>query len=270
VVQISAGMIQIGSGQWYGWIDAFLYPLLRVLGLILADPLLGNRSVPMTAKLGLALLIAVLVAPLLPPAPSADPASAAGVLIAAQQLLIGLAMGFSIRVALSAAQMAGQLAGLQMGLGFAQFFDPHSGAQSAVLDRFLGLFAVLIFFSIDGHHVVLGALVDSFRALPIVAAPVDALGLRVLVEWAGTIFTAGLLIALPVVATLLIANATLGIVMRAAPPLNLFTVGFPVTLIAGLLALYLVAPYLGPALADLFEQATLALGRVLEALTPGS
>ncbi|HEY7759343.1 MAG TPA: flagellar biosynthetic protein FliR [Burkholderiales bacterium] len=263
-------MMQITTGQWYAWSTALLYPLLRVLGLILADPLLGNRSVPVTAKLALALLIAVLVAPLLPPTPAADPATAAGVLIGAQQLLIGLAMGFSIRVALSAAQMAGQLAGLQMGLGFAQFFDPQSGAQSAVLDRFLGLFAVLMFFSIDGHHVVLGALVDSFRALPIAAAPLDALALRVLVEWAGTIFTAGLLIALPVVAALLIANVALGIMMRAAPPLNLFTVGFPVTLITGLLALYLAAPYLGPALVDLFEQATLALGRVLEAFTPDS
>jgi flagellar biosynthetic protein FliR len=263
-------MIRITTGQWVGWIAALLYPLLRVLGLILADPLLGNRNVPATAKLGLALLVAVLVVPLLPPAPSPDPASAAGALIAAQQLLIGLAMGFSMRVALSAAQMAGQLVGLQMGLGFAQFFDPQSGGQSVVLDRFLGLFAVLIFFSIDGHHLVLGALTESFRALPIAAAPVDALGARVLVEWAGTIFTAGLLIALPVVATLLIVNLALGIMMRAAPPLNIFAVGFPATLVIGLLALYLAAPYLGPALADLFEQATLALGRVLEALAPGS
>jgi flagellar biosynthetic protein FliR len=177
-------------------------------------------------------------------------------------------MGFSIRIALTAAEMAGQLAGLQMGLGFAAFFDPQSSAQSAVLGRFFGLFAILIFLSVDGHHVVLGALVESFRALPIAAAPADALGLRVLVEWAGIIFTAGLLISLPVVTALLIANIAVGIMTRAAPPLNIFTVGFPVTLITGLLALYLAAPYVGPALANLFEQATLALGRVVEGLAP--
>jgi flagellar biosynthetic protein FliR len=261
-------MIQITTAQWYGWIAAFVYPLLRVLGLILADPLWGNRSVPLAAKVGLALLITLLIAPLLPPVPAADPASAAGVLIAVQQLLIGLAMGFSIRIALSAAQMAGQLAGLQMGLGFSTFFDPHSGAQSVVMGEFLGLFAILIFFSINGPHVVLGALVESFRALPIAAAPVDALGLRVLVEWGGIIFSAGLLISLPVIATLLIANIALGIMTRAAPPLTVFTVGFPVTLVTGLLALYLAAPYVGPALANLFEQAMLVMGRVVAALAP--
>ena len=92
--------------------------------------------------------------------------------------------------------------------------------------------------------------------------------LRVLVEWGGIIFSAGLLISLPVIATLLIADIALGIMTRAAPPLNVFTVGFPVTLVTGLLALYLAAPYVGPALANLFEQAMLAMGRVVAALAP--
>ena len=261
-------MIQITTAQWSDWIAAFLYPLLRVLGLIVADPLLGNRSVPLAAKAALALLVTLLVAPLLPPAPAAEPASATGVLIGVQQLLIGLAIGFSMRIALSAAQMAGQLAGLQMGLGFAAFFDPHGGVQSDVMGRFLGLFALLIFFSMDGPHLVLEALVDSFRALPVAAAPVDPLGLRQLVEWAGIIFSAGLLISLPVVAALLIANIAVGVMTRTVPPLNVFVVGFPVTLLTGLVALYLAAPYVGPALANLLEQAVLALGRVVAALAP--
>jgi flagellar biosynthetic protein FliR len=261
-------MVQITAAQWSGWIGVVLYPLLRVLGLILADPLLGNRCVPLAAKVGLAVLITVLVSPLLPPAPAAEPASAAGVLIAAQQLLIGLAMGFSMRIALSAAQMAGELAGLQMGFGFSAFFDPYAGVHSAALGRFLALFAILVFFSIDGPHVVLAALVESFRGLPVGAAPVHALGLRLLVEWGAVIFTAGLLIALPVTATLLIANIAVGVMTRAAAPLNVFSVGFPITLITGLLALYLAVPYVGPALANLFEQAVLAMGRVVAALAP--
>ena len=261
-------MIQIAGAQWHGWVAAFLYPLLRVLGLILADPLLGNRSVPLTARLGLALLVTLLLAPLLPPAPVAEPASAVGVLVAVQQLLIGLAMGFTMRIAFSAAQMAGELAGLQAGFGFGQFFDPHNAPQTSIVGRFFGLFAVLIFFSIDGHHVVLSALSASFGALPIAPAPIDALGLRVLVEWAAIVFSAGLLIALPVLATLLIANIGLGILARAVSPLNVFTAGFPIMLLTGLVVLYLVTPAVGTALANLFEQATLALGRVLEALAP--
>ena len=257
-------MIQITTAQWYAWIAAFMFPFLRIFGLILAEPLLGNRVVPVAAKVGLALFVTLMLAPLLPLMPSVEPASAAGVLIGAQQLLIGLSMGFCIRIALTAAETAGQLAGLQMGLGFAVFFDPQSQAQTAVVGQFLGLFAILVFLSLNGHYVVLSALVESFRALPISSEPVSALGLRAVVEWGGAIFSAGLLISLPVVAALLIANIAVGIMTRAAPQLNIFAVGFPVTLTTGFVALYLATPFIGPALEGLFEQAVLAMGRVVE------
>jgi flagellar biosynthetic protein FliR len=257
-------MIQITTAQWYAWIAAFMFPFLRIFGLIIAEPLLGNRSVPVAAKLGLALFLTLLVAPLLPPMPAVEPASAAGVMVGVQQLLIGVAMGFCVRVALTAAETAGQLAGLQMGLGFAVFFDPQSQAQTAVVGQFVGLFAILVFLSLDGHHLVLSTLVESFRALPISTAPLSAVGLREVVQWGGTIFSAGLLISLPVVAALLIANIAVGIMTRAAPQLNIFAVGFPVTLATGFVALYLATPYIGPALANLFEQAILAMGRVAE------
>ena len=112
-----AAVIQITTAQWYAWISAFIFPFLRILGLVLADPVSGNRSVPIAAKVGLATFVTLVLAPVLPPIPPVDPASAAGVLIAVQQLAIGLAMGFAVRIALTAAELAGQLAGLQMGLG---------------------------------------------------------------------------------------------------------------------------------------------------------
>ena len=258
-------MISITSQQWYAWIAAFFWPFLRVLGVIIAEPVLGNRSVPVSVKVGFALLVTLVLAPVLPPMPAVDPASAAGVLVGVQQLLIGLAMGFTIRIALTAAEMAGQLAGLQMGLGFAVFFDPQSSAQTAVVGQFVGLFAILIFLSANGHALVLTALAESFSALPVSTAPLHPLGLRVLIEWGAVIFYAGLLIALPVIAALLIANIAVGIMTRAAPQLNLFAVGFPITLMTGFVALYLVVPYMGPALAQLFEQAVISMGRVVEA-----
>jgi flagellar biosynthetic protein FliR len=259
-------VIQITTAQWYAWISAFIFPFLRILGLVLAEPVWGNRSVPIAAKVGLATFVTLVLAPVLPPIPPVDPASAAGVLIAVQQLAIGLAMGFAVRIALTAAEMAGQLAGLQMGLGFAVFFDPHSSAQTVVVGRFVGLFAILVFLATNGHALVLGILVESFRALPVAQAPLDPMGWRLLVEWGGVIFAAGLIISLPVVAALLIANLAVGVITRTAAQLNLFTVGFPVTLITGLVALYLAAPFIGPALAGLFEQAMLAVGRVVDGL----
>ena len=259
-------MITINSQQWYGWIAMFFWPFLRVLGLIVAEPVLGNTSVPIAAKLGLAIFVTLLLAPVLPSMPRVDPASAAGLVIAVQQLLIGLAMGFTIRIALTAAEMAGQLSGLQMGLGFAVFFDPQTSAQTAVLGQFLGLFAILIFLSLNGHFVVLTTLADSFQALPVSAAPLNPLGWRVLVGWGATIFSAGLLISLPLIAALLLANVAVGIMTRAAPQLNIFAVGFPLTLATGFVALYLAAPYIGPALINLFEQALVTMGRVVQGL----
>lgn len=262
-------MIQITTAQWYAWIVAFLFPFLRVLGLLLAEPVFGNRSVPIAAKVGLALLVTLVLAPVLPAMPAVEPASAAGVLIAIQQLVIGLAMGFAIRIALTAAETAGQLAGLQMGLGFAVFFDPQTSAQTAVVGQFVGLFAILVFLAMNGHALVLMVLAESFRQLPVALAPLDPLGWRVLVEWGAIIFSAGLLISLPVVAALLIANLAVGIMTRAAPQLNIFAVGFPVTLMTGFVALYLAVPFVGPALVDLFEQAMLAIGRVVTGLAGG-
>ena len=170
-------------------------------------------------------------------------------LIGVQQLLIGLAMGFTIRIALTAAEMAGQLSGLQMGLGFAVFFDPQSSAQTAVVGQFVGLFAILIFLSTNGHALVLTALADSFATLPVAAARCTRSGFACWWTGAAVIFHTGLLIALPVIAALLIANIAVGIMTRAAPQLNLFAVGFPITLMTGFVALYLAVPYMGPALA---------------------
>jgi flagellar biosynthetic protein FliR len=259
-------VISITTQQWYAWITAFVWPFLRVLGLMLSEPVLSNRNVPVSARVGLAIMVTLVVAPTLAPMPRVDPASAAGVFIAIEQLLIGLAMGFVMRIALTAAETAGQLAGLQMGLGFAVFFDPQSTAQTAVVGQFLGLFAMLLFLSMNGHALVFSALAESFRLLPVAADPINPIGLRVLAEWGGVIFSVGLLIALPVIAALLIANVAVGIMTRAAPQLNIFAVGFPVTLVTGFVALYLAIPYVGPALARLFEQAAATMLRVAQAL----
>lgn len=260
-----ACVIDITTHQWYGWIAAFTWPFLRVLGLVLAEPVLGHRAVPIAAKVGLAIFVSMLLAPVLPVPTDTDPASAAGVLIAIQQLTIGLAMGFVVRIALTAAETAGQLAGLQMGLGFAAFFDQQATAYDIVTGRLVGLFAILILLSSNGHTLILTALAASFDGLPVSAAPIDAVGLRVVVEWGATIFSAGLLIALPVIGALLVANIAVGVMSRAAPQLNLFAVGFPITLLTGLIGLYLALPYIGPTLVQLFEEAGVTLARVLTA-----
>lgn len=263
-------MISISTAQWYAFISALLWPLMRVIGLLVAEPILGNPNVPRRVKVGLALLITLVLAPLLPAMPRVDPASATGVLIAIQQLMIGLAMGFTLRIALTAVETAGQLAGLQMGLGFAVFFDPQTSAQTAVVGQFLGLLAILVFLGADGHLMVISALAESFTTMPITVEPMQAAGLRVVVEWGGEIFRTGVIISLPIIGALLIANVAVGIMTRAAPQLNIFAVGFPITLAVGLLSLWIAIPFMTPAVAKLFEQALMVALEMVRQMAPGS
>ncbi len=136
------------------------------------------------------------------------------------------------------------------------------------MGQFLGLFAILIFLSMDGHVLVISALARSFATVPISTEPVTPVSWRLLAGWGGEIFRTGLLISLPVIAALLIANIAMGILTRAAPQLNTFAVGFPLTLAVGLFALWLAVPFMGPEIARLFEQAVAAGLNILERLVP--
>jgi flagellar biosynthesis protein FliR len=239
-------MIELTDAQWNALLAAYFYPFARVLGLLITDPVLGNRSVPMRLRVGLALAITVILVPAIGPLPAIEPGSATGIAILVQQILIGMAIGFAMRVIFAAIEMAGQLIGLQMGLGFATFFDPQTSAQVPVIGQFLGLIGVLVFLSINGHAIVLSTLVESFRILPIGTLGVDSEGFARYAQWGSQIFLIGFTLSLPVVATLLIANFTIGIMSRAAPQMNIFGVGFPFTLLVGLVSMYLMLPQFLP------------------------
>jgi len=263
-------MLSFTSGQLEAWIAAFFWPFLRVAALLVSEPLLGHRAIPLRARLAFALLLAVLLASMLPAPPAVALASAQGLLIALQQVLIGLSMGFAMRLMLAAVEMAGSIAGLSMGLGFAIFYDPQNSAQVPVLGQFTGLVAILVFFAIDGHLMVIAALVESFRLLPISTTPLVAKGFYALAVAGGQVFALGVLLSLPVVAALLIVNVAMGVMSRASPQLNLFAVGFPLTLIAGFAVLLLALPYFAPHFVRLYEEGLTATMKILAAMAlPG-
>lgn len=241
-------MISITSIQLNAWMAAFFFPFIRILALISSAPVLGARGSPMRVKVGFAFVVTVVVAPNVGNIPQVDPGSALGLMIVAQQVAIGLAMGMAMRVVFSAVEMAGHLIGLQMGLGFATFFDPQNSAQTPVMASFLGMLAILVFLTLNGHALMIEAVVQSFRELPILAQPLSFAGWKVLVNWGGQIFLAGVLLSLPVIAALLITNISIGIMTRAAPQLNIFAVGFPITLMAGFVVLSISLPYFIPLL----------------------
>lgn len=247
-------MITLSSADLNAWLISFLWPLARILALLSAAPVLGNTAIPTRVKIGLGVLVTLIVAPAIGPLPNVEPFSPQGLLILGQQIIIGLAMGFAMRIVFSAVEMAGEIAGLQMGLGFATFFSPGSDGSTLVVGKFLGLLATLAFLSVDGHLLMLSVLTESFTVFPISAEPFAAGGWRMLAEWGGKIFEAGLGLALPVVTALLIVNLALGILTRAAPQLNIFAVGFPITLMVGMVALMLSLPYFVPVVEQLVEE----------------
>jgi flagellar biosynthetic protein FliR len=222
------------------------------MGLLAIAPLFGNRSIPARIKVALGLLLSAIVAPTVGALPQMDPMSLTGVLVLAQQFIIGMAMGFAMRIVFTAVELAGELCGMTMGLGFATFFDPQSAGRSSAISQYLSLITLMVYLAANLHLVVLSTLVDSFTTMPVTAMPMGGDLFRQLAGWGGRIFSAGVQLALPVVAGLLITNIALGILTRAAPQLNLFGVGFPVTLTVGFLMLALTLPYLAVPLERLF------------------
>lgn len=255
-------MINITSAQLDIWLASLIFPLTRILAMIASSPILGNKQIPARAKVGLSVLITIIIAPTIPSMPTVSIGSPQGLLIVVQQIIIGVSMGFTMRLIFTAVEMAGELAGLQMGLGFASFYDPVNAVHSPIVAQLMGMIAALAFLSINGHLHMLSALAESFRTLPIGAMMTNQ-GFHAVASWGGSIFAYSLQISLPILAALLITNIALGILTRAAPQLNLFAIGFPITLAIGFLVLALSMPHFIPMLDRLTQE---GLGTALNQL----
>lgn len=263
-------ILAVTSAQLASWITAFLWPFVRMLSLIGTAPIFSEAKVQRPLKVALAALLAIAIVPGLgaDAIPDVPLFSAAGVWIIAQQVLIGAAMGFSMKLVFAAVQAAGDYIGLQMGLSFASFFDPASGGQTVVLSRIFNMLTLLIFLSLDGHLLLIATLAESFHILPISDAPLSATGWRTLALSGGSIFAMGLMLALPLIAALLTLNLAMGILNRASPQLSIFAVGFPLTLLAGLLMLQALMPHLASFLEQGFANAHTTTMQVIRGLRP--
>lgn len=250
-------MISFTSAQLDAWLAALIFPLTRILAMVASSPVFGNKQLPVRVKVGFSVLLAIIIAPTIGAMPTVAIGSPQGLLIMIQQIIIGVSIGLTMRLIFTAVEMAGELAGLQMGLGFASFYDPINATHSAIIAQMMGIIAVLAFLAMNGHLYMLSALAESFQILPIGNMLPDK-GFYAVVSWGGSIFAYALQLSLPILAALLITNIALGILTRAAPQLNLFAVGFPVTLAIGFFVLSLSAPYLIPLL-DRFIQEGLGM-----------
>lgn len=240
--------------QLEAWLAAFIFPLARILALVASSPVLGNKQIPARVKVGFAMLITFLIAPTLNIPADIEASSGPGLFILLQQILVGLAMGFSMRLIFTAIEMAGDLMGMQMGLGFANFYDPINSSNTQVIAQFLGIVAALAFLSMNAHLYMLATLAESFKAFPISTLVPSANAMHTLALWGGSIFAHALRLSLPLIGALLITNLALGILTRSAPQLNIFAIGFPITLVVGFATLMLTLPYLATLL-EIYMQA---------------
>lgn len=246
-------MFSIESSQIDAWIVAFVFPMARILAFIATAPLWSSAGVPRRTRLILAIAISIAITPSLPAMPTVQPASLAGLWIMLQQMLVGLGMGFAAKIVFTAFDMAGEFIGFQMGLGFATFYDPLNSSQTPVIAEFITLITLLLFLSMNGHLLYLATLSQSFTAIPVSANPLGAGSWLNLAELGGKIFSAGLLLALPILVALMITNIGLAVLTRAAPQLNIFALGFPLTLIGGFVVLAVSLNYLAAPIQAIFE-----------------
>ena len=235
-------MVSFSEAQVLAWVTPWLWAFFRVLGLFTAAPVLSMRVIPRRVRVSLALLIVVCAQPSLPEMPVVPLDSPVALMVIAQQVLIGLTMGFAARVVFAAIEFAGELIGLQMGLNFASFFDPLSGTQITAVSRFYGTTAAWLFVVMNGHLMLTGAVLGSFKAFPVSPEPLAFLHVIQPQVWGAEVFRLGLWVSLPVVSMLILVNMVMGLMARVAPQMNIFSIGFPITLGVGFTGLWLTLP----------------------------
>lgn len=231
-------MIELSGADIGGWINSLLLPLFRIASLLMVMPVIGTQMVPARVRLYTALAITVALVPVLPPMPQVEAFSLQAIVLIGEQILIGALLGFALQLLFHVFVFAGQLISMQMGLGFASMADPATGVSVPVLGQYLLMLVTLLFLAMNGHLVVFEVLAESFVTLPPGAAlPLDSFA--VMAGRLGWVMGAALLLALPAISALLVINIAFGVMTRAAPQLNIFTIGFPLTLILGMIIFWI-------------------------------
>jgi flagellar biosynthetic protein FliR len=228
--------------------------LIRPGLLIATAPPFGGQYTPAPVKIGLSVVLGLAIAPSV--AMPGTVGTAALVVLAAREAAIGLALGLAVRILLAGAELAGQLAGFQLGFAYAATVDPQTGARNNLVATLYSSLALLTFLGTNGHHALLRALAESYQALPIGFGRLDPGIARIVASMLGVVFVFGTQVAAPIVIVLLVAEVAVGLIGRVAPALNLMVIGFPIRLLAGLIALAaaigvvpsLTARLVGPAL----------------------
>jgi flagellar biosynthetic protein FliR len=243
--------MEFTDAQIGAWVGSFVWPLFRIASFLMIIPIFGTQLVPMRVRSGMAFLLALIVAPLIPEVPLVEALSITALLITVQQVFIGVLMGLMFVMLLQIFVVAGQIVAMQMGLGFASMVDPTNGVTVPVLSQIYLICVTLIFLAMNGHLVMIEMIVESFSVWPVSQDILGGLGMQPEELWQflmriNWLFASALLVSLPVITAVLIVNLSFGIVTRAAPQMNVFSLGFPIGMLFGLFLIWVSVFELGP------------------------
>ncbi len=251
-----------------GFALQFLFSMLRIGGFVLSAPLFAARFIPLPVRIIISVMLAVPVV-LTVPMPSPDSLSGMGAVpMVLSELAIGLSAGVLMQVLFAAAIIAGDRIANTAGLGLAAQVDPSTGSQSPVIGQFFLLFLLVIFVVEDGHLAAIGILIESYRVIPAGGGLSPQALTGTILESAGVMFSTSASLMMPVVAVLLLINGVIGAITRSAPQLNIFAFGFPLTMTATIILLFLTVPVIASALSDLVAHSLHTLFEMLEQAGP--
>ncbi|MGH1371885.1 MAG: flagellar biosynthetic protein FliR [Cellvibrionaceae bacterium] len=235
-------MWYLTDAQITEFVGRYLWPFFRITALFMSMPVVGTRLVTARVRVVLGITVTLLVVPLLPPMPSIPPLSLASLVIIIQQIVIGITIGFFLQVMFHLFVLAGQFMAMKMGLGFASMNDPANGVTVTVVSQYYLILTTLLFLSVNGHLAVFQMVIESFSTFPVSDRGFSA-DVFLQIASSGTwMFSRALLVAMPVLTSLLVVNLAFGVMSRAAPQMNVFAVGFPITLLFGLVLIWYSMP----------------------------
>lgn len=235
-------MWYLTDAQITEFVGRYLWPFFRITALFMSMPVVGTRLVTARVRVVLGITVTLLVVPLLPSMPSIPPLSLASLVIIIQQIIIGITIGFFLQVMFHLFVLAGQFMAMKMGLGFASMNDPANGVTVTVVSQYYLILITLLFLSVNGHLAVFQMVIESFSTFPVSDRGLSA-DVFLQIASSGTwMFSRALLVAMPVLTSLLVVNLAFGVMSRAAPQMNVFAVGFPITLLFGLILIWYSMP----------------------------
>ena len=228
------------------FVGAWIWPFIRISAMMLVAPIFSAQSVPVKVRVATAFAITIVIVPVLPPLPLVDFISGEALLIAIHQVFIGAIMGFALQLAFNLFVMAGHILAMQAGLGFSMMNSPQDGVQVTVVGQLYLMLATLLYLGMDGHLILIREVLNSFNTLPIATSGISPTGFWMLVSWGSNMFFSAVMMVLPAITALLMVNVSFGVMSKASPQLNPFSIGFLITIILAFVIIYITLPTLVP------------------------